>query len=430
MGFQNPVIVIPGITASDLENDYPLNTETLWSVLFNKDYERISLHPDDLRYEALEPSHIFPGRIFEIYNDLIKALRHELSVKADKPTPVFAFPYDWRMDLRLTAKILADFINEVKARTLLLKHYKGAKDEIKVDLVGHSMGGILITEYLSKFGSEAKIGKVATIGTPFLGSIESIVKITTGMSLLAGDTPKEREREAARATPAVYQLFPSYDKCAVDELGNKVDLFKPENMQNSIIDSLSEYVRIYAVDTPAIQRLDRAREILKFLLKTAKDQRQNTMRFKLSDAKLEENDWLSIIGVNSKTRIQMSVIKTNRGPWFVIRDEQFVDELENNPHSRKTGDGTVPLHGAIPPFLPEDKLVCVSPDDLGLFELLDRGLVKLAGLHGILPKINLVQKLVIKHLRKDYRGKIWGRRLPGCETWNPPIPNLNEETEY
>ncbi len=430
MGFQNPVIVIPGITSSDLEDDYPLNTETLWSVLFNKDYERISLHPDDLRYEALEPSHIFPGRIFEIYNDLIKALRHELSVKADKPTPVFAFPYDWRMDLRLTAKILADFINQVKARTLLLKHYKGAKDEIKVDLVGHSMGGILITEYLSKFGSEAKIGKVATIGTPFLGSIESIVKITTGMSLLAGDTPKQREREAARATPAVYQLFPSYDKCAVDELGNKVDLFKPENMQNSIIDSLSEYVRIYAVDTPAIQRFDRAREILKFLLKTARDQRQNTMRFKLSNAKLEENDWLSIIGVNSKTRIQMSVIKTNRGPRFVIRDEQFVDELDNNPHSRKTGDGTVPLHGAIPPFLPEDKLVCVAPDDLGLFELLDRGLVKLAGLHGILPKINLVQKLVIKHLRKGYRGKIWGRRLPGCETWNPPIPNLNEETKY
>jgi len=64
MSFQNPVIVIPGITASDLHDDYPLSTETLWSMVFNKDFEKVSLHPDDLRYEAIEPSHdfhLYPG---------------------------------------------------------------------------------------------------------------------------------------------------------------------------------------------------------------------------------------------------------------------------------------------------------------------------------------------------------------------------------
>ena len=41
MGYQNPVIVIPGITASDLHDDYPLKTETLWSMVFNKDFDNV-----------------------------------------------------------------------------------------------------------------------------------------------------------------------------------------------------------------------------------------------------------------------------------------------------------------------------------------------------------------------------------------------------
>ena len=148
MGIQNPVIVVPGITATDLVDDYPLKADEIWSMVFNKDYERLALHPDDLRYEAVEPAHIVAGRLFPIYNDLIRALRHELSQRADRPTPVFAFPYDWRMDLRDTAAKLGAFVDEVIERTKLLRHY-GTANRLKVDLVGHSMGGLVITEYLS-----------------------------------------------------------------------------------------------------------------------------------------------------------------------------------------------------------------------------------------------------------------------------------------
>ena len=77
MIIQNPVIVIPGITATELHDDYPLKTEDIWTMVFNKEYERIALHPDDIRYEAIEPAHVFPGRAFSIYDDLIKALRHD-----------------------------------------------------------------------------------------------------------------------------------------------------------------------------------------------------------------------------------------------------------------------------------------------------------------------------------------------------------------
>ena len=49
MALPNPVIVVPGITATYLHDEYPLPPEDIWKVL-KKDYERIMLHPNDLRY--------------------------------------------------------------------------------------------------------------------------------------------------------------------------------------------------------------------------------------------------------------------------------------------------------------------------------------------------------------------------------------------
>ncbi len=428
MPIQNPVIVIPGITASDLMDDYPLKTETLWSMVFNKDYQRLALHPDDLRYEAIEPAHVFAGRAFEIYNDLIKALRHELSVRADRPTPVFGFGYDWRVDIRLTGHQLAVFVDEVIARTRLLKHYGKEKDEIQVDLVGHSMGGLIICEYLSQYGSKARVNKVATIGTPFLGAVEAVVKVTTGMSLLSGDIPSERERESARVTPAVYQLFPSFEGAVVDPQLRDVNLFDLVNIQRSVVESLTEFVRLYAVDTPAVDRRARAETILANMLAGAQAHRKTVMSFKPAEARLRQKDWLAIVGVGQKTRVQMTVEGNPENRRFVINDDQFVDELSTDEQrSRRTGDGTVPLPGAIPPFLPNSQLVCVMKSDLGFLELKDRAMTLVAGFHGLLPAVNLVQRLVVRHLRPDYRGPVWGRRLPGATTWGPPIDGLVEK---
>lgn len=426
MAQQNPVIVVPGITATSLVDDYPLKADAVWSMVLNKEYARIALHPDDLRFEAMEPAHVVPRELFPIYDDLIQALRHELSPRADRPTPVFAFPYDWRMDITATAKLLGAFIDEVIARTRLLHHYARA-DRLQVDLVGHSMGGLLITEYLSQFASRSRAAKVVTIGTPYKGSVEAIVKIATGMSLLAGGEPRERERETARVTPALYQLLPSFDAAVVDAAGDAVDIFDPQNMQPSIVRSLAEFVRLFSVATRSKDRDSKAREILADLLGAARRHRNTIIEFKPAQAGLRQADWLAILGVGQKTRLQVSVKQQRGGPRFVIDENQYVNELDGaNPKSLKTGDGTVPLQGALPPFLPRSSLVCVTEDDLGLFEIRDRLLVALGGFHGLLPRVNLVQRLVVKHLRPKFGGEVWGRRWPGAPTWCPPIGKLQE----
>ena len=37
-------------------------------------------------------------------------------------------------------------------------------------------------------------------------------------------------------------------------------------------------------------------------------------------------------------------------------------------------------------------------------------------LHGLFPCINLVRRLVTKHLNPRYRGRVWGRCLPGARS--------------
>jgi len=429
MKYQNPVIVIPGITATSLADEYPLKTDVVWSMLLNKEYERIALHPDDMRYEAIEPARVGPRKLFPIYDDLIKALRHELSPRADKPTPVFAFPYDWRMDIAASARMLGSFVDEVIGRARLMRHYAGAS-RLKVDLVGHSMGGLIVTEYLSQFTRNSKVGKVVTIATPFLGSIEAVVKIATGMSLLAGSEPRERERETARVTPALYQLMPSFDTAVVDDNGRSLDIFDANNMQPSIIGSLAEFVRLYSVNTRRVDRLKRSSDILANLLAVARRYRDTVVSFRAARAGLRQVDWLAILGVGQKTRLQLSVRRRGGEPRFLIDENQFVSELDgHNPSSERTGDGTVPLAAAMPPFLPRSKLICVTEEDLGMFELRDRLLVNIGGFHGLLPRVNLVQRLVTKHLRPGFAGELWGRRVPGSSSWRPPIDNLTER-EY
>lgn len=423
---QNPVIVIPGITATDFHDDYPHGSDHIWSMVFSKDFERIALHPDDLRYEARQPARVRPGRAFPIYDDLVDALRHELSPRADQPTPVFLFPYDWRRDIRDSAGKLGDFVQEVLSRTRLLKHYARA-DRLRVDLVGHSMGGLIITEYLSQAGRRSDVGKVATIGTPFRGSIEAVVKITTGMSLLAGSEPQEREREAARVTPAVYQLFPWFSGAAFRaEGGPDVDLLDPANMQSSVVDSLEEFVRLYAVDTPATRRRDRAREILAELLDGGAAMRATVQGLRLPEIGMKRSDWLAIAGIGENTRNSIEVQPRASGHRFVIRDEQFQSDIP----SRATGDHTVPLAAALPPFLPDSHVVCVMQKDLGILELGDRALVSMGGFHGLMPKVNLVQRLVTRFLRPDYRGPVWGRPVPRCRSWNPPIDGIEQKEGY
>lgn len=138
---------------------------------------------------------------------------------------------------------------------------------------------------------------------------------------------------------------------------------------------------------------------------------------------MDSEDWLAIIGIGTKTRVRAEVALDSKGkPRFAITEEFRLNE------GGDTGDATVPLMGALPPFLRPEYAVAVSPDDFGFWEARDRVLAIQVGFHAMLPNLNLVQRLVLKHLRGGrYRGQVTGRPVPGVADadWRPPITDLS-----
>ena len=440
MPSSHPVIVVPGVTATYLRDLYPLPPETIWAVI-RKKFDRVQLHPDDTRYEARQPAVVRPDQLYEIaYEELIEELRYNLSDSEDDPVPVFPFTYDWRQPLHVIEASLAEFIDEVIDRTRLMRNYhadKTYREAMKVNLVGHSMGGLVIAGFMQEYGAEKidRINKIATLATPYKGSFEAMVKMITGTANIGGSTPSSREREASRLTPSLYHLLPSFDtgieRQPHAELPNST--FDPGLWQPSIIDTIIEYVRLHAVN-PRLSiaaREKRGRKLFERLLTGAGDHRKRVDGLDLAALGFDTDRWLCVVGVDSKTRVRMRVERDDaEQPIFRLNSADRLNRWGHKSDAARklTGDGTVHFKGAVPDFLPYESLVCVSPDDYGYWELLDAGLTKVAGFHGILPNMNMLHRLLVRHFtgRGDPRGNTWGRPAPGVsgDDWKPPVQPL------
>jgi len=430
MNLPLPVIVIPGITGTTLRDEYPIDPEYVWRTL-SKKYERVALHPDDLRYESIEPARVMPDKIIEpAYKELVEELRHNLRPHIDVPVPVYAFNYDWRMPLELTEKKLSDFIIEVKNRTRLLRHYHDQKydDDPKVNIVAHSMGGLIVTGYLNRIaeaGDSVPVKKVVTLATPYQGSFEAIIKIITGTANLGEKAPSSREREMARITPALYYLLPSFEGGVDFADENSDSLYDPSVWQRSVIDTLADFVRTRGLPTKT--PLKAAEELFSKMLDKAHAHRKRIDKFRLDSVGFSKSDWMAVVGVDSTTRVRLRIRKRDNEPQLDLSSSDRMNEWGNEDatKARLTGDGTVPFEGAIPLFLNEEQIICVTPDDYGYWEIEDKLLTKIAGFHGILPNMNLIHRLIVRFFTgsEDHRGNTWGRPPPGIgdAEWDTPL---------
>jgi len=95
--------------------------------------------------------------VLHTFDDIIKTFELNGYVLGET---LFTFPYDWRISNVLTAVLLRDKINEVQ--------------EIceceKVDLVAHSMGGLVSRQYIQSPQYEDDVDQLIFLGTPHLGS--------------------------------------------------------------------------------------------------------------------------------------------------------------------------------------------------------------------------------------------------------------------
>lgn len=469
----SPVIVLPGITASNLRDEYPTDPESVWSAVMKKEYERLTLHPDDRRYELRGPSRVQPDGVFGYpYGELIEELRYNLADRPDRPVPVFPFAYDWRQPLAATELQLAAFIEEVVDRTCLLKHYHadGYIERRSVSLVGHSMGGLIIAGYLQGRAGEqesveaekvVRIDKVATLGTPYRGSFESILKIVTGTADIEGHIDRargSRERESARLMPALYHLLPRFPDGHSDpdsEAGfdtsawasdESFNIFEARCWQRGVIETLATFIEMHGLEKlKKSERQVRAVQLLQDILREAEVHRDRIESLDLNEAGLKAADFLCIAGVDTTTRVRLTVSCSSKGKrqYFDLTSDDRMNKYETYEKFLRlggqgedwtgavpgvlTGDGTVPYLGALPAFLPREQVVCVRPRDFGYWEWGERLANGKVGFHGMLPQLNLVHRLIVKHLRGQ-RGdrSVWGWPGPNVAKgfWQPPIPHL------
>lgn len=420
MSLQPPVIVVPGIKGTSLADHYRLPPEDVWSLVFQEglldisartSFQRITLHPDDPRYEASEPARVLPGALHEgVYGELIGELRHELAGRAGAAHPVFPFAWDWRGDIRAAADGLAGFAREVVERVGLMpgafRGYTGP-----VDIVCHSMGGLVAADCVFRHGQSGLFRKVVSLGTPFKGSVDAVWKLAAGRASGWMRGPAS-ERTAARTIPAVYQLLPSYKGAVVSDDPALRDLFDVRAWQGSVASSLGDLAaRLGARARPE--------ELLRNFLDGAKRLRRRVNSRRINRLLADSGGgWLAIVGIGCETHVN---IRSARGADGRVR---FVmtrrrNDYATDPENRMTGDNTVPFDGAEPGFLKAGNLVCVTKDDFGFFEI-----ERLLDLHTALPRMDLVQRMAIKFLKNGPfylpRG---GRPAPGTpwEKWAPPM---------
>ena len=417
----NPVIVVPGITATDMQDDYSLPPEKVWTTIWPRKHDRLALYPSppssefDRLYELGEPALIRPGGPFpEVYEEMVKELREELDPTDKIRTPVYPFSYDWRQPLDVTARMLQEFILEVIQRTELMPAYRKSKPQ--VNLVGHSMGGLVIAGALTlppKHGKEVatRVDKIATIGTPWRGSCDAITKLVAGSGTLGNRSQASRERRMARLTPSLYYLLPNYEN-AVRGIS---DVFNGDDWQESVPRTIGEAIAHTEGDEDKAVILAKGKERLRQYLKNAREYRKT-----IDEWKVDENKILVVAGIGEYTLTSVRVIKekndaNNSRFAFLGKNERIGD-----------GDGTVPSKSSIPPFVDQIKppVVCVSPEDFGIHEVRDRGLVMITGFHEFMPRMNLVIRLLVRFFsgnQNDIHNNTWGRRHPEAEDWNLPF---------
>ncbi len=144
---------------------------------FEKMDDKIDFHPWRTEKEFRDPVIVIPGilgsakkenvwqidPVFHTYDNLYQEMANNGYVPEQT---LFTFPYEWRDSNVGNAKLLRDKINEIKQQL----------NWPKVDLVAHSMGGLLAREYIESDYYQNDVDQLITLGTPHNGAPEAYLK--------------------------------------------------------------------------------------------------------------------------------------------------------------------------------------------------------------------------------------------------------------
>lgn len=222
---QPPVILIHGIMGARLRHQHTreeLWPANIWNVMFSNygnlalAFDEDTLLPVADNIEAYGVTDRIAGEDF--YGAIIDTLEgpgqytraQPGQPASDERKHYYLFAYDWRQDNTVNAGKLLRFIDQIR-----LDHGDPA---LRVDMIAHSMGGLL-ARYFLRYGEQdvlndnhfpinlegaQRVRTMVLLGTPNLGSISSLHAFIRGMPLVYGTVAPE----TLATFPSIYQLFP------------------------------------------------------------------------------------------------------------------------------------------------------------------------------------------------------------------------------
>lgn len=207
---RRPVVFVPGIMGSQLW----LGNERVWpsvrTLFTNPEIYRlpddVPLTPNGIVDEVVVVPNLIRQEQYSRLSDfLVESLGYQREVD------LLEFAYDWRQDVRTSARKLGEAIAAWGVTP-------------PVTIIAHSLGTLVTRYFVERLGGNRLVDKLLLMGGPHQGAPEALTTLLSGPNLLPFGLLGERLRDVLSTFPSAYQILPRY-ACVQDEKGQPVDIY-------------------------------------------------------------------------------------------------------------------------------------------------------------------------------------------------------------
>ena len=208
------VIFVPGMMGSE----FWLGNERVWPNI-----KTIFTNPEIFKYPSivpLEPRNIVDEVVIipnlikqDQYNRLGDYLVDELNYL--RGVDFFEFAYDWRQDVRISARQLGQLIESLPTTQPMI-------------IIAHSLGTLVSRYYIEHLGGKKRIERIILMGGPHKGAVKGLVSMLVAPEVLPFGILGERLRQVVLTFPSSYQILPDY-AVGTDQDGMKINFFEEES---------------------------------------------------------------------------------------------------------------------------------------------------------------------------------------------------------